>query len=511
LVPEPVFPEPMLALSWKFPSRFLLGPGERLSYTIRLHNFGSEEGLAQVTDHLPAELGYVTGSATPDAVYDEQARTLSWSEVSVPSWQRVDLTFDVSTAAVTTSTLVANTAVISAGETAFERHALILLAPGRPQRHPRLAGSYKSASQYVLPPDEVLTYTIRLHNSGTAEAVAEVTDRLPEEVTYIAGSATPGGVYDPVEGTLAWADITVPVRGDAALSFAVTPMAVATPTLVTNTAVISADGEVLERRARVLLVPERPERDIVPPVLHSLTIDGQDVLNSPTVTLHISATDDVAVDRMYLREWQWAATPWPQWRVVRSSGWVPYEADYAWTLAPDSGTHFVGAWVADGAGNRSQIDARALDFASLVQPGATVPPLGVVPYLVYYDAGVDVTAVVSPTGGEADLYAWYSGALSEPLGAGSDVVSFTTESAGTYLFVVRGQSGATYDLSIEPGGGPRAATDGTPAATVVRRGGTDEEQAEDLIAVLAQSGLDPLEAAEAPRGIFTLYLPVVIR
>jgi hypothetical protein len=93
-------------------------------------------------------------------------------------------------------------------------------------------------------------------------------------------------------------------------------------------------------------------------------------------------------------------------------------------------------------------------------------PGGVVPYLVYYEAGVDVTAMVSPTGGEADLYAWYTSALSEPIGGGSDGMRFTTESAGRAPFVVRDPSGATYDLSTEPGGGPRPPADGTPAPRV---------------------------------------------
>lgn len=40
---------------------------------------------------------------------------------------------------------------------------------------------------------------------------------------------------------------------------------------------------------------------------------------------------------------------------------------------------------------------------------------------------------------------------------------------------------------------------------------TDSDQAEDLIAVLAQSGLDPLETAQAPGALSAVYLPIVIR
>ena len=221
---------------------------------------------------------------------------------------------------------------------------------------------------------------------------------------------------------------------------------------------------------------------------------------------------------MYLREWQWATTPGPRWRVVQSSGWVSYQADYPWTLGAESGTHFVGVWVADGALNRSQLDTRGLDFASLLQPGATVPPFGIIPYLVYYEAGIDVTAVLTPTTGDADLYVWYTGALSEPISMATKVVTFTTPSTGTYLFLVDGQPAATFDLSIEPGGGPWGMAETRVAEANQRTSieisgasGTASDRADDLISVFTQSGLDSLATAEAPAGPFAVYLPMVVK
>ena len=73
----------------------------------------------------------------------------------------------------------------------------------------------------------------------------------------------------------------MPVGGNVSLSFAVTVTAVVTPTVVTNTATISADGDSFDRYAWVLLVPEPLDSDSVPPVVHSLTIDEQDGRGSP--------------------------------------------------------------------------------------------------------------------------------------------------------------------------------------------------------------------------------------
>jgi uncharacterized repeat protein (TIGR01451 family) len=434
----------------------------------------------------------------------------------------VSLSFAVTVTTVSTPAVITNTATISADGESFDRYAWVLLVPESPIPGPNLAGSYKSASQHTLAPGEILTYTIWLYNSGTAETVAQVTDQLPAEVNYVFGSATPGAVYDEGAGTLSWSDVTVPVRGGVSLSFAVTATAVSTPTIITNTATISADGESFDRYAWVLLVPEPVEYDSVPPVVHSLTIDEWDVLTSPTVTLHISATDNVGVSWMYLREWQWARTPWPHWEVVQSSGWVPYQANYPWTFGMEGGTHFVGVWVADSALNTSWLDTRGLDFASLLQPGATVPPSGVMPYLVYYEAGVDVTAVLTPTTGDADLCVWYTGDFFGPIETSAKVVTFTTQSAGTYLFLVYGQPEATYNLSIEPSGGPRppawgmtgAHVGGTRQVASAQIGEASETasgEGDDLISVLTQSGLDPLATAEAPAGPFVVYLSVVVR
>ncbi|HTP06794.1 MAG TPA: hypothetical protein VMP08_00985, partial [Anaerolineae bacterium] len=259
----------------------------------------------------------------------------------------------------------------------------------------------------------------------------------------------------------------------------------------------------------------------------------QDVLTSPTTTLHISATDNISVSQMFVREWQMTSTPFPHWTVSQSSGWVPYQADYPWTLIDQDGVHFVGVWVADADHNVSDLDHGGLDFASLVQPNATVAQKHLVPYLVYYPAGVTVTAQLSTTTGDADLYVWYphnffwpdhESIRPSPI---TDTVTFTTPRAGIYLFLVRGFTDATYNLSIDPAGGPRAWPPSTgndddddggyhdhgPAtfnlvAPTAASAKPDELTLEPL---LSQSGVDPLATAPAPAGFYSSYLPLIAR
>jgi uncharacterized repeat protein (TIGR01451 family) len=518
LVPAYPAPSSNLYLSQKMVSRHTAIPGEPLTYTIALVNVGTAEAHADVSDPLPAPLSYVSESATGGGDYDPASRTLSWHNVTVPVRSYpVMLTYQVTASAVSAPALVTNTAVISADGASLKREAWVLLMPERPAPRSNLSPSYKAASRYVLASGELLTYTIRLRNVGTADAVADVTDAVPTLMNYVAGSASLGGVYDPIAGALSWQGVTVPIRSDVSLSFVVTGSAVAAPTVITNTAVISEGNKSLARKARVLLVPTPPTSDPIPPVVHSLTIDEQDVLTSPAVTLHISATDNVGVQWMYLREWQWSRSPAPRWEIVRSSGWITYQTDYAWTLGSEGGTHFVGVWVADAAYNTSRLDRRSVDFASLLAPGASVPPSGATPYLVYYDAGVEVNAALTPLTGDSDLYVWYTGHLNAPVASASQVVTFTTPVAGVYVFMVRGQPGSTYDLLITPGGGPRPPVWNDPHALaawneIAASAQAASGEADDLIALLTESGLNPPDLAEAPSmSNYTIYLPVVMR
>jgi uncharacterized repeat protein (TIGR01451 family) len=513
LVPERPGPGHDLWNSRKTASRRILEAGGILTYTIWVRNAGPEEVIAQVTDPLPAAVEYVEGSASHEGTYKQDSATLSWDNIPIPGQGAAQLTFAVRANNVLSPTLVTNTATISVGGESIERSVLVLLVPQRPRPEPRLGGSHKTASQHMAAPGQTVTYTILLHSSGVEEVTARVTDSLPAEMQYVHDSASPKASYNKTAGTLTWDCITVPVRGETSLTFAMTAGEVESPRMTVNRAEISAGDRTWEKQARVLLLPAPPTSDVEPPVVHSLTIEDRDVLADPKVTLHISATDNVGVASMYLREWQWTGNPWPHWEVVQSSGWIPFEADYAWELSTKSGAHFVGLWVADAARNRSSMGMRAIDFASLILPGAEVPPIGIVPYLVYYDAGEEVSASLTSTSGEARLYAWALDRGRELIAGNTEEISFTTEAAGIYLFVVDGEHGDTYDLTIAPAGGPRAdrpagpAPRGPAALTVDRSAGV----AADLLALFSLSDLDPLDSAQAPIASFQVYLPFVAR
>jgi len=384
-----------------------------------------------------------------------------------------------------------------------------------PPSEPNLSGSFKKASQHHLAPGEELTYTIRLLNSGGAGTTADVVDELPEPMEYVAGSVTGGGTYDASTHSLSWDDVSVQAGEEILLTFKVTASVEKVETVV-NTAVITPDGQQsLNRSATVVLLANPLPDDRIPPEVLSVEIDEKDVLTDTSVTLHIEASDNEAVTKMFIKEVWLATKPIPHWETVQSSGWLPYEAEYEWQLIEESGTHFVVVWVGDDAGNVSIATPKSIDYASLLLPNETIRSLGLVPYMVHFDSGESVTATLKPSVGDPDLFVWYPGNSGLPdekstnTGTSIDQVEFVAPKTGTYMFLVFGFSTSTYDFAIEPGGGIMGDLPHEPLSQTDKFVFPSEP-------ILSQSGMDPLANVEPPTspGVsnnkFTIAMPLII-
>jgi uncharacterized repeat protein (TIGR01451 family) len=498
---------PALATSDKTASKSTLAYGEKLTYSINLRNTGASGVVVSVSDPLPGRLDLVAGTITGGGSYNSATRTISWQQVNVPAGGSVTLSFQVTpNVHVIAPSQLTNTATITLGGVSFTRSATIALVMLPLPPEPGLRGSFKRASQHSLAPGQKMTFTINLHNSGTQDVTASVTDPLPAELSYVAGTASNGGVFS--NGTLMWSNLTIPAGDDVALTFQVTPAGqVARRTVVINKATITSGDVTFERRGSVVLVPQPLNLPNRPPSVESLTIGDKDVVSSRDVTLHIVASADAA--KMFIQEWSLDTTDLPRWKPVQSSGWVQYQSSYAWRLGAAGGTHFVGISVADAAGNLSPLTRRAVDFVSLVTPG-TVLQGNAVPFLVYFGAGANVSATLKTLEGDADLYAWAPGhgalpdEASTQSGTDDDVVSFQTAQAGVYLFLVHGAQMSSYELSISPAGGSPSIAAGVRTAAAKPPVFSSEP-------VLSQAGLDPLNVALAPNPPGTIYLPVAAR
>jgi len=224
-------------------------PGEVLTYTVTLRN----EGLADATDvtvadPIPTHTVYQPDSATGGAMYDEAADRILWSG-AVPSDDQTSFSFAVRTVApLPDGTIVVNTATIDDGvRSPFTRTATTTMAA------PDLSSSEKRVSSAVVSPGQVLTYTILVKNGGSGPATVALTDTLPAEVVYVAGSAWAGSggpaVYDASAHRLTWSG-HVPARAMATVRFAVQSTGVrnSVSPIITNSVLLDdGAGNVIER------------------------------------------------------------------------------------------------------------------------------------------------------------------------------------------------------------------------------------------------------------------------
>ncbi|HUV04025.1 MAG TPA: DUF11 domain-containing protein [Armatimonadota bacterium] len=69
-----------------------------------------------------------------------------------------------------------------------------------------------TADKLLAAPTEVVTYTVSYRNEGAGDAVnVEVKLPIPANTTYISGSASPGGTYDPVASCVRWTLAILPL------------------------------------------------------------------------------------------------------------------------------------------------------------------------------------------------------------------------------------------------------------------------------------------------------------
>lgn len=193
-------------------------PGDPVTVTVTVPNAGTIEAFARVNNPLPVGLEYVQDSATGDAVYDADARTVRWQGI-VPAGEQVTFSYTArAQRGLTDGTVLVIPVTVQDGVHApLERSVEIQILS------PDLSTSRKLAPVEVGR-GERLFYHIRIVNTGRAAAQATLTDTLPAGVTFVPDSAwaESGSAirYDPATRRLTW-NGEVPVRGITWLHFAV--------------------------------------------------------------------------------------------------------------------------------------------------------------------------------------------------------------------------------------------------------------------------------------------------
>jgi hypothetical protein len=272
------------------------------------------------------------------------------------------------------------------------------------------------------------------------------------------------------------------------------------------------DNNVISRSLSVL----PPATDQTPPVVESFAINhGDKQTQSLTVNLSVTASDPLpgsGVQSILYQEYEFSQGA-GAWLAVKSSGWLDFgEASngYTWTLLPSAGVKYLQAWVADPSGNVSQLPAKAL--INYVPPTEALAADEARLYRYSLNVGDQLTATLTSTLGDADLYVWSPTPNQEPWvsnleGAAVDSITLFASQSGVYQVEVWGYVASEYQIDVEimPAVQTRAALQGMGRAGKPTR-------AQPLVnlvdAPIIQQGL-PTAPIVAPR--LHLYVPILSR
>jgi uncharacterized repeat protein (TIGR01451 family) len=225
--------------------------GETLTYTISVTNSGGTATSVNITDSIPANTTYVTGSASNGGTF--AAGTVTWTAVNIPANNvatPVTVTFQVTV----NTPLPANTTQISNVAAVDDP-----LTPAPPNPTPPvitptvpdlvIAKTDNAATFVVGLPG---TYELTVTNQGgttTGANTITVTDTLPSGLTRADGVFTPNGANGANWSCTAAANVitctsTTPIlpAGSSVLSFQVIPTNTALPS-VSNTVSVQGGGE----------------------------------------------------------------------------------------------------------------------------------------------------------------------------------------------------------------------------------------------------------------------------
>jgi uncharacterized repeat protein (TIGR01451 family) len=187
-------------------------PGEVLTYTIALHNLGDTDFAGvSLADPIPAHTTYVPGSVGGGAGYDAEADQIEWGG-TVAAGTSITVTFQVTLDdPLLGETTIANVATINGGKPRYGRGTSFTKRTATKVRAANLETSTKEVDKTAALSGEVLTYTVVLSNTGSADAVgASLADPLPAHVTYVPDSATGGAVYNSVLNQIEWTGMVSP-------------------------------------------------------------------------------------------------------------------------------------------------------------------------------------------------------------------------------------------------------------------------------------------------------------
>ena len=192
--------------------------GDKLLYTISYTNTSYNLVDVKITDEIPEYTTYVDGSADNGGTFANGE--VVWEIEDVQPWTTVTVAFMVTVDENIGAITIENKAVVNAGNTYETNTVTNHTVEDEVKKDVFLAKDETvSVDGKEIKAGDELRYEISYKNTDTEEATVTITDTIPENTTYVEGSATNGGVY--VDRVITW-NIIIPADESVTVSFKVT-------------------------------------------------------------------------------------------------------------------------------------------------------------------------------------------------------------------------------------------------------------------------------------------------
>jgi uncharacterized repeat protein (TIGR01451 family) len=325
----------------------------------------------------------------------------------------------------------------------------------------------------AIRPGDPVAIVVIARNAGWQEALVSVVDTLPAGLIPVVETLPADVTYDPAASTLTWsaqrlwpgqaAEYHFEAQAAAGLPLTKLENKATLHAFWPNTDLLPADQrqEFLDKEQTVTVsgyVTVDPALSagvdrLAPWVV--LLPPGQEVKDGPEVALAIPAAEDAT--RMYLREWTLHPVT-GEWVIAQNSGWIPYARTTTWTLAAGQGVHYLGAWVADAAGNISPLTELNLVPVNRMDAKQSLAAGERVQYRGFASRDAVVELVLTTLSGDPDMYAWiprsgnrpdyYTDAAAEP-GQVEGIGYTEVQETGRFLIEIGAASPSEYAFDVE--------------------------------------------------------------
>ena len=189
--------------------------GDTLTYTITLTNSGNATGTVTVTDNIPDGTTLVADSITANGSYNEENKTITWTDVKVEAGKTAEVSFKA-TINSDTKTSVRNTAVIDDNKPTEEVETKVANITTTKTSVGIRNGSQLEAGA-TLHEFDVIKYTLTATNAGNGNGSVVLEDTVPEGTTLVASSIKVDGKGKYTEADLN-SGITVEVAANSTVT-----------------------------------------------------------------------------------------------------------------------------------------------------------------------------------------------------------------------------------------------------------------------------------------------------